>query len=568
MIVNIKVNNQEIIARKGDTILSVLKQNGITIPTLCFMYDLDPVGACRICVVEIEGKQLLVPACSHPVEEWMSIYTHSEKVIKARKSIVELLLANHPDDCLYCEKNSKCELQKLASELNIRDRKYPTRNIINKIDKTSIAIVKEKNKCILCGRCVRVCEEIVGVAAFDFAFKGNVSSVSTPFDKTMSISNCVYCGQCTMVCPTGALYEKSHIDIVNNALKNPKIYNVAQFSPTLTLAIMQQFGIKNFNDANSVIINTLKKIGFKKVFNTSLGNDILTELISKEVIEQLESKKTLFSSCCSSWVKYAEQNTNIDINDLVPFKSSNRILGSLIKRYFSKQNNIVPENIFNVYIAPCPAKKNEIIQDDNNSLIKDTDAVLTLREFIKLVNLYGIEMKISEHYYFDIPFDSNSSSSLIQQIGGGIAEAVAKNVYYKYTGNELKKINIGKDKNFKHIKQFSILIQNEEIRFASVSSFIHLEKLLSDIKQNGHHINFIEVMACTEGCINGGGNPIIRENIDIKSKALIDFEEKEKLKLPSKNPSLISLNENFIDLLNKEERESIFHNSFLNKNNL
>ena len=271
MVVNIKVNNQDVTARKGETILSALKRNGINIPTLCFMQELNPSGACRICVVELEGKTSLVTACSYAIEEWMSIFTHSEKVIKARKSIVELLLANHPDDCLYCEKNRKCELQKLALDLNIRERKYPLRKIINKIDKTSIGIVKEKNKCILCGRCIRVCEEVVGVATFDFIRKGNVSAVGLPFDRTMGTSNCVYCGQCTNVCPTGALYEKSHVDVVQKALKNTNVYPVAQYSPTLALEIMQEFGIKSINDANGIIINVLKKIGFKKVFNSSFG---------------------------------------------------------------------------------------------------------------------------------------------------------------------------------------------------------------------------------------------------------------------------------------------------------
>ena len=268
MIFDIEVNNKIIKAKKGETILSALSRNGIKVPTLCYMDELVPTGACRICAVEVEGQDNLVPSCAQPVEEWMRIKTHSPKVIKARKTIVELLLSNHPDDCLYCERNGNCELQKLAVELNVLERRITGQKGKQKADRSGSSMVRDPKKCILCGRCVRVCEEIIGVSAIDFIKRGNHCEITTSFQKGINLSSCINCGQCIMSCPTGALYERDHLPEIIDSLNNPTKHVIIQYSPTISVTLAEEFGVKAGKDINGMVNAALRKIGFNKVSNS------------------------------------------------------------------------------------------------------------------------------------------------------------------------------------------------------------------------------------------------------------------------------------------------------------
>ena len=282
MLFTIQVNNKKIKAEKGETILAALNRNGIIIPTLCRMKEFTPTGACRMCVVEVEGRERLVTACSQPVEEWMKIRTHSPRVIQARKTIVELLLSNHPDDCLYCDRNLNCELQRLSEELNIRERRIRGRKIKPRLDQSSPAIVRELSKCILCGRCVRVCEEVITATSLDFINKGRATHVGPAMDRDFNFSSCIHCGQCVIVCPTGALHEKHNITEVQEYLNKPDIIKVIQYSPLVTAGIAEELGMRNSRDFDRILNSVLRRIGFDKVFTTGTGTDLcITEIAAQ-----------------------------------------------------------------------------------------------------------------------------------------------------------------------------------------------------------------------------------------------------------------------------------------------
>ena len=290
MLFTIQVNNKKIKAEKGETILSALNRNGIIIPTLCRMKDFTPTGACRMCVVEVEGRERLVTACSQPVEEWMKIKTHSPRVIQARKTIVELLLSNHPDDCLYCDRNLDCELQRLSEELNIRERRIRGRKIKPRLDQSSPAIVRELSKCILCGRCVRVCEEVVTSTSLDFINKGRATHVGAAMDRDFNFSSCIHCGQCVLVCPTGALHEKHYINEVQEYLNKPDIIKVIQYSPLVTSGLAEEFGIRYSRDLDRLLNAVLRRIGFDKVYTTGIGTDLCISEIAGQLSESLDQQ--------------------------------------------------------------------------------------------------------------------------------------------------------------------------------------------------------------------------------------------------------------------------------------
>src|SRR5512133_250869 len=383
MLFTIHVNNKKIKAEKGETILSALNRNGIIIPTLCRMKDFSPTGACRMCVVEVEGRDRLVTACSQPVEEWMKIRTHSPRVITARKTIVELLLSNHPDNCLYCDRNLSCELQRLSEELNIRERRIPSRKIKMRLDQSSPAIVRELSKCILCGRCVRVCEEVVTANSLDFINKGRETHVGAALDKDFNFSSCVHCGQCVLTCPTGALHEKHNITEVQDYLNKPGIIKAIQYTSMVVYGIAEELGMKYHKDFDKILNAILRKIGFDKIFKTGTGTDICISEITTQLSERIDrgEGKPLYISACPSWVKYAEQFLPSIIPQISTVKSPQQITGALIKTIVADQMKAKPEEIFSVSATPCMAMKYEARRDVmTRKGMSDVDSVLTVRK--------------------------------------------------------------------------------------------------------------------------------------------------------------------------------------------
>jgi iron-only hydrogenase group A len=547
MLFTIQVNNKKIKAEKGETILSALNRNGIIIPTLCRMKDFTPTGACRMCVVEVEGRDRLVTACSQPVEEWMTIRTHTPRVIKARKTIVELLLSKHPDDCLYCDRNLNCELQRLAEELNIRERRIRGKKIKLRLDQSSPAIVRELSKCILCGRCIRICEEVITTTSLDFINKGQNTHVGAAMDKDFNFSSCIHCGQCVQVCPTGALHEKHYITEVQEYLNKPEFLNIIQYSPYVVQGIAEELGFKPGKDSDKLLNAILRKIGFNKVYSTGFGADIHIVELARQLTEKLESKTSgpIYVSACPAWIKYAEQYMPANLSQLSKIKSPQQITGALIKTLIADQHKVKPLEIFSVAVTPCVAMKFEARRDGMmRKGISDVDAVLTVRELARLIRVYGIDVSSTEGEPADEPMALRSSSAVLSEVSGGIAESVIRTLHYKEYNKEADKQLFKKFRAGGSFRESEVIIGDKTISVAIVDGLTGLEKL-KVAQDGGADYDLIEVMVCPGGCVHGAGLTFCnsKEGVKNRAKSVYQTEESEALALPLKSPAILNLYE-------------------------
>lgn len=564
---NIEVNSRLIEVRKGETILSALYRNGIKVPTLCNMKDLSPTGACRVCVVEVEGKENLVTSCSYPVEESMKIKTHSPRVVKARKTLVELLLSNHPDDCLYCERNGCCELQDLAIDLNIRERRISGKKSRHKLDLSSPSIVRDPAKCILCGRCVRVCDEIQSVSTLDFLNRGSKTIIGTAMARDLNFSSCINCGRCVMVCPTGALHEHGYLDEVLDSLNNPAMQVVVQYGPSLTVSLAEEFGIKAGKDINGVINAALRKIGFAQIFDTAFGADLAVMETVEVIMQKLETGDgfPVISSCCPAWVKYAEQF----YPDILPYlstcKSPQQMLGSIIKSYYAPQNNINPNSIYSVAIMPCLAKKFEAQREEmTHKAISDVDVVITTRELSRLIKMYGIDIQNIDPQTPDSPFGTRSSAGKLFGTSGGTTEAILRTLHYRISGKELNTLKLHDLRSVSGIKEISVKIGGKDLKIVLANGITGIEKLVKGILNKTIDAHFVEVMACPGGCVNGGGQPFKSGDKDIKARirSLYEIDEVDTIKASHKNPLINELYEKFLEKPGSDKAKQQLHTCY------
>ena len=569
MLFTIQVNNKKIKAEKGETILSALNRNGIIIPTLCRMKEFTPTGACRMCVVEVEGRDRLVTACSQPVEEWMKIKTHSSRVITARKTIVELLLSNHPDDCLYCDRNLNCELQRLAGELNILERRIRGRKIKPHLDQSSPAIIRELSKCILCGRCVRVCEEEITATALDFINKGKETHVGSAMDRDFNFSSCVNCGQCVLVCPTGALHEKHNISEVQEYLNKPDVIKVVQYSPMVAAGIAEELGMRYTREFDKILNAVLRKIGFDKVFITGTGTDICITEITDQLSSLIENKpeSTLYISACPAWVKYVEQFIPSLIPRLSNVKSPQQITGALIKTLIADQLHVKPGEVFSVSVTPCIAMKFEARRDGMmRKGISDVDSVLTVRELARLIRLYGIDMTNIDQEPADEPLSGRSSSAVLSEVSGGLTEGVLRSFHFQKLKKEVDKQVFKKLRSGGTFREISMITGTTEVRAAVVDGLAALGKLKAAIA-SGKKYDLVEVMTCQGGCIHGAGLPFnTRDELRGRSKLVYQADDTEAINQPCKSPSLLNI---YAKLLNEDtdiSDKKIFFTHFEKRN--
>jgi iron-only hydrogenase group A len=551
MIFEIEINNKPVKVKKGETIKSVLDRIGISVPTLCSMKDFTPTGMCRMCVVDVEGQDNLIPSCSFKVEEWMKIKTHSTRVIKARKTIVELLLADHPDDCLYCERNGECELQKHAEDLHVRERRIPDSKIKHKIDKSGIALVHEPAKCILCGRCIRVCDEIIGVSTFDFTNRGIHTSVQTAMNKAINFSNCINCGQCILVCPTAALTERIHFSELETFFHKSSKKMIALYSPAVSITLAEEFGIKPGKDMSAIINAVLRKIGFDRVIDTSFATDIMVMEQAKELLQRIEKNEPLplFSSSCPAWIKYVEQYNPEILPYISAVKSPQQIMGAIIKSYFAEIEKISSDNIHTVSIMPCTARKFEALRPEMTQHgISDIDSVITTRELTRLIRMYGIDLQNIEPEPVDQFLSGNSSAGKLVDIVGGNTEAMLHTFYFLKKQQEMEGTHLTTLKSTKKIRDSVFKIDGLDVGVAIVDGMKNINELLAMIKSGNNKIHYVEVMACPGGCIAGGGQPVtVRENAaKLLAKNIHDLEEKDMLSSAHKNQQMAEFYKNFL----------------------
>ena len=566
-------NGNPVQIEQGDTILSALARAGIKIPTLCHIEGLPPSGACRICVVEDEKTGNLIPSCSFPANPDMSILTHSVKVIKARKTIVELLLANHPDDCLYCDRNLNCELQKLAEELGVRQRKIRAERIRQFIDNSSPAIMRDPEKCILCGKCVRTCEEIQGVSALDFSGRGSKSRISTAFDVSLNLSTCVACGQCVMACPTGALIERSNIKEVIEAIQDPEMKVVIQHAPAVSVSLAEEFGLEAGNDIMGTMTTALKQIGFNYVFDTSFSADLTIMEEATELVQRITNggKLPMITSCSPAWIKFAETFYPEILPNISSCKSPQQMLGSMIKHYWAENMKIPREKIFSVSVMPCTAKKFEIEREEMVSKgTSDIDAVLTTRELAKLIRMYSIDMDKVEPANCDLPFGERSTAGKLFGASGGVMEAAIRTAYWMITGKELENLIISELRNKQGYRELSVKINDLTIKAAVVSGLGNARVVLDKIKEGKSDLHFLEIMSCPGGCINGGGQPksIDKEAVKKRMKALYTIDSTEALNLSHRNSSVNDLYSRFLEKPGSHKAHELLHTTYHKRTDL
>jgi iron-only hydrogenase group A len=560
----IEVNNKKVEAKQTETLLTAIKRAGVKIPSLCHIEGLGSSNSCRLCIVEIEGNPDLVTSCDYRAVEGLKIKTHSPKVVQARRIIIDLLLANHPDDCLYCIRNQECVLQTLAKENGITDRLFTTAKTDFCIDNSSPAIVFESSKCILCGKCVRVCNEIQGISTLCFKKNGSHTSVGVATNEPLNKSNCVYCGQCIMYCPTSSLRERDNIEKTISAIEDKNIYTIAFHGPDVTFSLGEEFNLKPGTDINRNITAALKNMGFDKVFDTSFASDIAIIEQAKELVEHIQYSNTfpLFSSSCPSLIKFVEQYYPEFIPNLSNCKSPRQIMGGIIKSYFAGLKGLDPSKIINISANSCIASKFEAARSEHTeNVVPSIDISLTTREIARMIKMRGIDLNSLGPIIPDNPFNENSSAAKLIATSGGLLEGILRTVNYLMTGEILEQPPLQDIRGFDGIKESKLKINEFEIKVAAVSGLRNVRRLLDDIKKGRKELHYIEMSACSGGCIAGAGQPkpYNSENIKARVKSLYNIDKINTLRNAHNNKSVTRFYEEFLEKMPDEKRFSLLH---------
>ncbi len=537
----------------GDTILSACQRQNIHVPTLCYLEGFSPTGSCRFCVVEVEGRPALVPSCTYPAEPGLNIQTHSSRVVEARRTIIGLLLADHPGDCLACARSDSCRLQELAAELDVRQRRSYTARPHHELDTASPSIARETSKCVLCGKCVRVCEEVQGVSAIGFIGRGAETIVGTVFNQGMNVSSCINCGQCTLVCPTGALHEQRDMARVVEALRDPTKTVVVQHAPSVSVSIGELAGLPAGVDADGAMVTALRRLGFKYVFDTSFSADLTIMEEASELVHRVSNGGVLpmFTSCSPAWIKFTETFYPELIPHLSTCKSPQAMMGAIIKSYWAKQQGLDPANIFSVSIMPCTAKKFEAARPEmSRNGVQDVDAVLTTRELARLLKQHNLNLRDLPSDAPDSPFGERSTAGKIFGASGGVMEAALRSAYYMITGENPGSLDFTEVRGLEGIKEYRVKVGELEVGVAVVNSLSNARKMMEEVKNGRSDIHFIEVMSCPGGCVGGGGQPLGPSREDIKKRLdtlyQIDGSENPDRRLSHMNEEVKHLYEDFL----------------------
>ncbi len=542
-------------------ILAVIRKAGIILPTFCYYSDLSIYGACRMCVVE-DNRGGIVASCSTPPKNGMEIRTNTPQLYYHRKRILELLLAAHCRDCTTCEKNGKCKLQELANRFSIPGVRFENTNPIRPIDTSSKAIVRNPNKCILCGDCVRVCSEIQHVGAIDFAHRGADMEISTAFGRDIADTNCVNCGQCAAVCPTGAITIKNDTHDVWEAIHNPDKRVVVQIAPAVRVAIGEGYGYDPGENTIGKLIASLRMLGVDAIFDTSVGADLTIMEESEELVESLEEKDRkypLFTSCCPGWIRYVETQYPHIMPYVSTAKSPMQMFGAVIKEYYKKQDKKEKKETVSVAIMPCTAKKFEASREEFvRNGISDVDYVLTSEEVIGMLKEIGIRFDRLEPEAYDMPFSIYSGAGVIFGATGGVTEAAVRRVVADKSPKVLKEIEFIGVRGMKGVKECELDLGERTIRIGIVSGLGNADCLLQKIESGEEHFDFVEVMACPGGCVAGAGQPFARSTEKrMRAEGLYKNDKALQIKRSEENPLVNTL---YNDLLKNREHELLHVN--------
>lgn len=545
------IDGQRVEFSDEKNILAVIRKAGIELPTFCYHSELSVYGACRMCMVEDKWENTMT-SCSTPPKEGMEIWTNTDKLKKHRKMILELLLANHDRDCTTCEKSGRCKLQEIALKVGVKKIRFGQEKKKMPIDDLGPSIIRNPNKCILCGDCVRACQEIQGVGVLDFAYRGSNLQVTTAFNKALHEVDCVNCGQCRVVCPTGALMIKKDIENAYKALHNKNKRVIAQIAPAVRVAIGEEFGLEPGAISMGKIVAALRKLGFDQIFDTVVGADLTVIEEAEELMDRVQNNEKLpkgeqfplFSSCCPAWFKYAEQKHPELMKNVSSCRSPQQMFGVVIKEQFKKQQEADGKENIVIAIMPCTAKKYEAARPENaRNGINDVDMVITTQELAIMIQEHGIVFNELEEEALDMPFGFTSGAGVIFGVSGGVSEAVLRYYYKERTASALKGISYSGVRGMEGVKEATAEVDGKRVRIGVVHGLKNAESLIKKIVRGEEVFDFVEVMACPGGCIGGAGQPI-PQNTEVRKKrvkGIYKVDNASPIKRSEDNPAIIAL---------------------------
>ena len=565
--IHLTINHIPVEVPKGTKIMQAAQKLGIDIPHLCYHPDQRIKAHCRLCSVEVTGKRRLLAACSTECWEGMDVHTDTQIVRDTQVSILQLMLANHNKDCLSCPRNQNCDLQRLCSRFNIL--KSPLPSVVKKTKRiqTNPSIVRDPSKCIRCGRCIRACKDVQGIAALTYAHRSSDIVVTTAYNKPMEDTDCVLCGQCSLVCPTGAIVEKDDTQRVLNVLQDPSKHVVVQVAPAVRVALGDAFGMEPGTIATGQMVTALKLLGFNKVFDTNFGADLTIMEESAEFVERLTKGGVLpmMTSCSPGWVNYMEKHYGDYRQHLSSAKSPMQMFGAIAKTYYPEQAGIDVHDIVTVSIMPCTAKKYECTRPEmGRDGMQDVDIVLTTRELIKLIKYVGLEFGNLPESDFDSPLGESTGAGAIFGTTGGVMEAALRTAYEKVTGKTLQKLDFDDVRGFQGIKETTVNLNGRDVHIAVAHTLKNARIIMEQIKKGTCKYDFIEIMACPGGCIGGGGQPIDTTNA-IKQKrmeAIYQIDRDKPIRKSHENPEILKLYKDFLGEPLSKKAHELLHTDY------
>ena len=566
--ITLTINGQTVQAPKNATILEAARSAGIHIPTLCHHPELAPEGACRLCVVEATGARTLVASCVYPVAEGMVVKTNTDKVRAARRMVVELLLANHPKDCLACQKSGDCELQKIAADLGLRKIRFEGgARKAHTIDASNPCLVRDQEKCILCGRCIRVCRDVQGMSVYSFAERGFDTIVSTAFEQDLGKVECSYCGQCASVCPTGAIVEKDDTEKVWSAINDPDKIVIVQTAPAVRVALGEELDMEPGSIVTGKMVAALRNLGFDKIFDTNFSADLTIMEEGHEFLHRLTNGGVLpmITSCSPGWVNMIE----LKYPDLLPHlssaKSPQQMFGAIAKTYYAEKVGIDPAKIVSVSVMPCTAKKAEAARPEMNaSGYRDIDIVITTRELGRMIREAGLDFKHLPEDSYDSPLGTGTGAAVIFGTTGGVMEAALRTVADVLTGEDLKAVDYNDVRGMEQTREAELTIAGNTVKIAVVHTLASARKMLERVRAGEADYQFIEVMACPGGCIGGGGQPI-PVNAEIRKarrEGLFDCDSANELRKSHENPEIKELYDTWLGKPLGEKAHGLLHTHY------
>lgn len=574
--VNLKINNIDVSVPAGTTILQAAKSVNIDIPTLCYMKEINEIGACRICVVEVKGARSLVAACVYPVNEGMEVFTSTPRVLKARRMTLELLLSNHNRKCLSCVRSGSCELQALCNEYGVEnDGKYDGAKTESEIDASAAHMCRDNSKCILCRRCVAVCEKNQAVSVIGANERGFATHIASPFEALLDETSCVSCGQCIVNCPTGALYEKDCTDKVWEALTDDSKHVIVQTAPAVRAAIAEEFGNPIGTDAEGKMVAALRRLGFDGVYDTDIAADLTIIEEANEFVERVQNggKLPMITSCSPGWIKFCEYNFPDLLDNLSTCKSPQQMFGALAKTWYADKMGIDPKDIYVVSVMPCTAKKFEIGREDEDAAgVPDVDVVITTRELARMIKRAGINFNGLADEEFDLPLGSSTGAGVIFGATGGVMEAALRTAVETLTGEQLGNLEFTEVRGTAGIKEASYEVGGLTVKVAVASGLANAKELMKKVRSGEADYQFIEIMACPGGCVNGGGQPVVPASVrnfeDVRGKraaVLYNIDKNMPLRKSHDNPVLKEAYAEYFGKPGSHKAHEAFHTTYVKR---